>query len=1440
MKNQKNISYNIGLDIGTGSVGWSVVQDIYNLININKKNMVKALIQNEKPKNYKRNLWGSRLFESAKTAVERRGFRSVRRRLDRRRYRISLLQTLLGDMVAEKDDIFFLRMKESFFQSEDKDGRIEFPYLFKDKEDYQKKYNTIYHLRQAIINNPNEKYDPRLVYLAIHHIIKYRGNFLYEGQTFDINDDTEIKRSLEDFYIYLSDNELDVPDVNSQDIINLVKNKNFKGKAKVEEIKRLSNKNKIAENLMNAILGYKFNLGIILGIDDPLNNDNKTISFDKSYEDNEEQFLSSLGDNGYILVYLKALYDWYVLYSIIGDNRYISEAMVKKYNDHKNDLQKLKGFIKENCPEKYNEVFRDKTVKNNYLNYVATQGREKYTEKSLREDFYAYIKKILEKYKGNNIADELLSSIENNVFLNKQRFRDNGVIPYQLHKIELEKIIENQGKYYPCLKENKDKVLSLLEFRVPYYVGPLNSKAPLLKNEHPFAWVERSYGEKITPWNFENIVDKDQSAEKFITRMTNKCSYLPLEDVLPKNSLLYSYFCVLNELNKIKINGKIIDKSLKNKFVEEVFKKKNKVSEKDLRDFLIKEKQEGIDKEKGIISGFGDEKGFLANMKSYNDFNKIINGDQYKNCIIDESYISVIEDIIKWITIFEDKETIKRKIKNVYPDKFTDKQIQQMTNLKYEGWGRLSRKLIDGIMCDFNGNRATIIEIMYQTNKNFMEIINNEMKDSYEEERAKSFSVKENINYEDVYDLPCSPALKRGIWQSLLIVDEIIKYMGCEPENIYIEFAREEGDKKRTESRKKKLEKLYKILKEDKDFNDIYKELVKNITKELSGKENKDLAEERLFLYFLQCGKCMYTGKSLDINNLSSFHIDHIIPQSLVKDDSIENKVLVLLEENMAKSDKNVLPPEIRGKMKRYWEFLNKNGLISNKKFNNLMRDEFSDTDIAHFINRQLVETRQITKYVTELLQMKFNNRVKINSVRAGLISEFRELFEQYKIREINDCHHAQDAYLACVIGGFINKAFSWMKRDLNYFSHDFIDENRDVIQNIKEKIGKDGRKYKYSYFIWQMTKEQVKKDGEIIWSDDDVKNVIKTLNYKDYFITKKLEEGKSEFYNMNIVSKNLAKRSIKKGLSVNKYGGYNNVNNSYISIIEYKIKSKSGNNKIFKRLIGIPIEIAYLINTRQLDLYNYLCNLIKEENKKKEIIDFKILKEKICKYQLINYYNHDFYVASDGEFHNAKQFILNKDFNSFLYFVLRPNNERNNIFDKINLLYSILENKKYKDIIKNKLGIDNNILFDIEKKVKYKDIKDKYSLDDKYFDNIIDTLIEVLINDFVNYYIKKIEQNYNFRTYQLIAQNLKKYVASQEWNNLSTFPDLHGKVDNSKIRFVKEIIKYTLAKAGCDNLEPFGLGSRKSRLNFTIQEFDKLLIITQSVTGIHEKVYKI
>ena len=95
-------------------------------------------------------------------------------------------------------------------------------------------------------------------------------------------------------------------------------------------------------------------------------------------------------------------------------------------------------------------------------------------------------------------------------------------------------------------------------------------------------------------------------------------------------------------------------------------------------------------------------------------------------------------------------------------------------------------------------------------------------------------------------------------------------------------------------------------------------------------------------------------------------------------------KVLVLSNENQRKLDDLVVPSQIREKQFMFWKQLLDDKLISQKKFYNLTRAEFREDQIEKFINRQLVETRQIIKNVASLLQNYYPG-TKVNPIRANL-----------------------------------------------------------------------------------------------------------------------------------------------------------------------------------------------------------------------------------------------------------------------------------------------------------------------------------------------------------------------------------------------------------------------------------------------------------------------
>ena len=98
---------------------------------------------------------------------------------------------------------------------------------------------------------------------------------------------------------------------------------------------------------------------------------------------------------------------------------------------------------------------------------------------------------------------------------------------------------------------------------------------------------------------------------------------------------------------------------------------------------------------------------------------------------------------------------------------------------------------------------------------------------------------------------------------------------------------------------------------------------------------------------------------------------------------------------------------------------------MTDEKFKRLTRTtRFTDAERFEFVNRQLVETRQSTKAVAELLKELYPD-TEIVYVKAGLISEFRQKFKILKSRAVNDLHHAKDAYLNIVVGNVWHCKFS-------------------------------------------------------------------------------------------------------------------------------------------------------------------------------------------------------------------------------------------------------------------------------------------------------------------------------------------------------------------------------------------------------------------------------
>ena len=1235
-----NKEYFLGLDIGTGSVGWAVTDTEYNLIKINRKNA-----------------WGSVLFDTSEGAEKRRTSRCSRRRYRRQKERLALLRELFEEEIQKVDAGFFIRLDESRYIPEDKrdiKGNTPIlPYnLFVDEnytdKNYHVEFPTIYHLRKALIKEDRE-FDVRLVYLAIAHILKNRGHFLANVSTTENSRD--FKTMFNEFVecwnrtVEKEDDKFCISTDKVDEIEKILKEQDTKKTDKKRKlIETLDIVSKIQKEIISLIVGVKVPLAKIFD-----NEEYKLLELDKicfedtAYEENEQYYEENLQDDFAIIEKARLIHDWIVLSNILNGNpdMTLSEAKVQCYEKHRKDLKILKDSFKngniigteEEKRNLYKKVFgvpeKDENNYSTYIGMVMKVGKKVVIDnkKCNRSDFYKYVEKnVLKNMREGEVKDYIKREMELDNFMPKLRVKENAVLPYQLNEKELRKILNNAEKYLSFLKEKdssgksvSDKIMLLLNFRIPYYVGPLNENSER-------AWLVREKG-RITPWNFEEKVNIEESAKNFIEKMTSKCTYLKKENVLPKNSLIYEKYMVLNEINNLTIKSEPISVELKQRIYKNVFEKKSKVTIKKIVDYLKSE--EGYNNiTRDDIGGIDIE--IKSSLKSYHAFKRDFTNSELS--------IKDKEDIIKDMTLFgAEPKLLKSRLVKKYPD--YEKQIGALIrNHKCKDWGRLSNKLLCGIATDVpgQGEVGTVMYQLWNTNKNLSKILL-ESNSPYAEmiERENYTESKDKISYEMVDELYVSPATRRQIWKALQVTEEIVHAMGHMPKRIFVEMAREHTESKRSVTRKDELKELYKSLKNEKE-----------LYKELENSQNDELRRDKLYLYFKQMGICAYTGKRIEIDDLcidNLYDIDHIYPQSKTADDSMDNKVLVYKPANADKGDDYPINPDIQKTMRETWDMWYSKKLISKEKYKRLTRTTpLSDDELLGFINRQLVETNQSTKAFTDLLKQIMPEETEIVYSKAKNVSRFRQQnlsyfdretgekvyqYEFLKIRELNDHHHAKDAYLNIVVGNVYHLKFT---KDVKKY---FINNGTYRTYNLEKMFEKD-----------------VKLGNEIAWvkgSNGTINTVKRVLNNNKVLVTKQTYEETGELFDIQQLKKGKGQVPLKSGIGnerlsdISKYGGYNKAKIAYFILVNCKKKGK-----IAKYMLPVP---CYLSKKMQAD-EKYMKEYFEHEY---NIEDIEVVKDKILLHTLMIY--EGFKVRIAGKFndriilHNANQLCLDNYYNKII-----------------------------------------------------------------------------------------------------------------------------------------------------------------------------------------------
>ena len=313
-------------------------------------------------------------------------------------------------------------------------------------------------------------------------------------------------------------------------------------------------------------------------------------------------------------------------------------------------------------------------------------------------------------------------------------------------------------------------------------------------------------------------------------------------------------------------------------------------------------------------------------------------------------------------------------------------------------------------------------------------------------------------NITDIVNDITNPVVRRSVSQTIKVINAIILEYGS-PQAVNIELAREMS--KNFDERRKLKSDMESREKENDKFLKRVRELKSNPT-------GQDIVKYRLWEE--QGGICLYSGEKIDINDLFSqgggYDIDHILPYSITFDDSYRNKVLVKASENRQKGNRTpyeyIMSDKGVDAWNRYEALIKNTNIVKDyKKQLKLLKKHITDDEKAEFKERNLTDTKYITRIIYNMIRQNLVLKPYLNLERErkkqvvavnGAITHY--LSKRWGLESKDrrtDTHHAQDAVvIACTTDGMINKISRYSKGRELYYSRGFkfVDEETGEILN--------------------------------------------------------------------------------------------------------------------------------------------------------------------------------------------------------------------------------------------------------------------------------------------------------------------------------------------------------------------------------------------------------
>ena len=510
-----------------------------------------------------------------------------------------------------------------------------------------------------------------------------------------------------------------------------------------------------------------------------------------------------------------------------------------------------------------------------------------------------------------------------------------------------------------------------------------------------------------------------------IQKMLGHCIFEPSEPKAAKSTYTAERFIWLTKLNNLRIlnqgNERPLTDAERTTLMDKPYKK-SKLTYAQARKLL------GLDDTaffKGLRYGKDNaESATLMEMKAYHTVSRALEKEGLKDKKSPLNLSPEVQDEIGTaFSLFKTDEEITGRLKDCLQPEILDALLK---HISFDKFVQISLKAL-----------RRIVPLMEQ-GKRYDEACAEIYGDHYGEKNSEEMLYLPPIPADEIRN----PVVLRALSQARKVINAVVRRYGS-PARIHIETAREVG---KSFKDRKEIEKRQEENRKDREKAAAkFREYFPNFVGE---PKSKDILKLRL--YKQQHGKCLYSGKAIDIRRLNEkgyVEIDHALPFSRTWDDSFNNKVLVLGSENQNKGNRT--PYEyFNGKdNSRAWQEFKARVETSRFPHSKTQRILLQKFDEEGFKERNLNDTRYVNRFLCQFvanhMQLTGKGKRRVFASNGQITNLLRGFWGLRKVRVENDRHHALDAVVvACSTVAMQQRITRFVRyKEMNAFDGKTIDE---------------------------------------------------------------------------------------------------------------------------------------------------------------------------------------------------------------------------------------------------------------------------------------------------------------------------------------------------------------------------------------------------------------